>query len=149
MRRRTHRRHRHRRPRRGRRRGPARHRDPPGRRGHRPRPRPPPARRRPGRLPAQPPRPGPRRPRRPTHPLAARPELLDTLRTFLTCGLDRRRTAATLQVHPNTVDYRLRRTADLTGLDAVRGPDLLTLRAALAAHEMRAQGLGERRARVC
>ncbi|MGW4802779.1 PucR family transcriptional regulator [Kitasatospora sp. NPDC004272] len=83
------------------------------------------------------------------NPLAARPELLDTLRTFLTCGLDRRRTAATLQVHPNTVDYRLRRTADLTGLDAVRGPDLLTLRAALAAHEMRAQGLGERRARAC
>ncbi|WP_081951869.1 helix-turn-helix domain-containing protein [Kitasatospora phosalacinea] len=68
-------------------------------------------------------------------PLAARPELLGTLRAFLTCGLDRRRTAAKLQVHPNTVDYRLRRTADLTGLDAVRGPDLLTLRAALAAHD--------------
>ncbi|MFB7944285.1 helix-turn-helix domain-containing protein [Kitasatospora phosalacinea] len=68
-------------------------------------------------------------------PLAGRPELLATLRTFLTSGLDRRRTAARLQVHPNTVDYRLRRTADLTGLDAVRGPDLLTLRAALAAHD--------------
>ncbi|RKE22332.1 CdaR family transcriptional regulator [Streptomyces sp. TLI_171] len=68
-------------------------------------------------------------------PLAGRPELLDTLRAFLGCGLDRRRTAARLLVHPNTVDYRLRRTADLTGLDAVRGPDLLTLRAALAAHD--------------
>ncbi|MFD7734395.1 PucR family transcriptional regulator, partial [Kitasatospora phosalacinea] len=68
-------------------------------------------------------------------PLTGRPELLDTLRAFLTSGLDRRRTAARLQVHPNTVDYRLRRTADLTGLDAVRGPDLLTLRAALAAHD--------------
>ncbi|MFJ5229515.1 PucR family transcriptional regulator [Kitasatospora sp. NPDC088391] len=68
-------------------------------------------------------------------PLTGRPELLDTLRAFLACGLDRRRTAARLQVHPNTVDYRLRRAADLTALDAVRGPDLLTLRAALAAHD--------------
>nr|WP_202524249.1 helix-turn-helix domain-containing protein [Kitasatospora sp. SID7827] len=68
-------------------------------------------------------------------PLAPRPELLATLRAFLTHDLDRRRTATHLQVHPNTVDYRLRRTAALTGLDAVRGPDLLTLRAALAAHD--------------
>ncbi|WP_043910989.1 PucR family transcriptional regulator [Kitasatospora griseola] len=68
-------------------------------------------------------------------PLTDRPELLETLRTFLSCGLDRRRTAARLLVHPNTVDYRLRRTAALTGLDTVRGPDLLTLHAALTAHE--------------
>ncbi|MFI9784104.1 PucR family transcriptional regulator [Kitasatospora sp. NPDC051984] len=68
-------------------------------------------------------------------PLTGRPELLDTLRAFLTCGLDRRRTAAHLLVHPNTVDYRLRRTADLTGLDTTRGPDLLTLHAALTAHD--------------
>ncbi|WP_441247007.1 PucR family transcriptional regulator [Kitasatospora sp. McL0602] len=66
-------------------------------------------------------------------PLAARPELLDTLRTFLSCSLDRRRAAARLQVHPNTVDYRLRRATELTGLDAARGADLLTLHAALAA----------------
>lgn len=68
-------------------------------------------------------------------PLAGRPELLDTLRTFLACGLDRRRAAARLQVHPNTVDYRLRRATELTGLDAARGADLLTLHAALAAHD--------------
>ncbi|MFD7640734.1 PucR family transcriptional regulator [Kitasatospora sp. NPDC059795] len=66
-------------------------------------------------------------------PLTDRPELLDTLRAFLACGLDRRRTAAHLLVHPNTVDYRLRRTTHLTGLDTVRGPDLLTLHAALTA----------------
>ncbi|MFD8597110.1 PucR family transcriptional regulator [Kitasatospora sp. NPDC059646] len=66
-------------------------------------------------------------------PLADRPELLDTLRAFLTHDLDRRRTATHLLVHPNTVDYRLRRTAALTGLHPTRGPDLLTLRAALAA----------------
>ncbi|MFB6618061.1 PucR family transcriptional regulator [Streptomyces sp. NPDC085524] len=68
-------------------------------------------------------------------PLSARPELLETLRTFLACGLDRRRAAARLQVHPNTVDYRLRRATELTGLDAARGADLLTLHAALAAHD--------------
>ncbi|MEU9860214.1 helix-turn-helix domain-containing protein [Streptomyces sp. NPDC047971] len=68
-------------------------------------------------------------------PLKTRPELLATLRTFLACGLDRRRAAALLQVHPNTVDYRLRKATDLTGLDAARGADLVTLHAALAAHD--------------
>ncbi|MEV4613102.1 helix-turn-helix domain-containing protein [Kitasatospora sp. NPDC049258] len=73
-------------------------------------------------------------------PLARRPELLDTLRAFLACGLDRRRAAARLQVHPNTVDYRLRRATELTGLDAARGTDQLTLRAALAAHDTARHG---------
>ncbi|MEU8779289.1 helix-turn-helix domain-containing protein [Streptomyces sp. NPDC048606] len=68
-------------------------------------------------------------------PLDARPELVDTLRVFLACGLDRRRAAARLQVHPNTVDYRLRKAAEFTGLDAGRGTDVLTLRAALAARD--------------
>ncbi|MFD8483675.1 PucR family transcriptional regulator [Kitasatospora sp. NPDC059673] len=68
-------------------------------------------------------------------PLTDRPELLTTLRTFLACGLDRRRTATRLLVHPNTVDYRLRRTATLTGLNPARPPDLLTLHAALTAHD--------------
>ncbi|WP_431683148.1 PucR family transcriptional regulator [Kitasatospora sp. KL5] len=68
-------------------------------------------------------------------PLAGRPELLDTLRTFLAGGLDRRRAAARLQVHPNTVDYRLRKATEFTGLDVARGADQLTLRAALAAHD--------------
>ncbi|MFD7921109.1 PucR family transcriptional regulator [Streptomyces sp. NPDC059740] len=66
-------------------------------------------------------------------PLAAHPELLDTLRAFTVGGLDRRRAAALLQVHPNTVDYRLRKVAALTGLDAARGHDHLTLHAALTA----------------
>ncbi|MER5863433.1 helix-turn-helix domain-containing protein [Kitasatospora sp. NPDC002040] len=73
-------------------------------------------------------------------PLARRPELLDTLRAFLACGLDRRQAAARLQVHPNTVDYRLRRATELTGLDAARGADQLTLRAALATHDTTRHG---------
>ncbi|WP_345668049.1 PucR family transcriptional regulator [Streptomyces similanensis] len=71
-------------------------------------------------------------------PLAERPEMLQTLRVFLANGLDRRRTAAQLLIHPNTVDYRLRRTGELTGLDVGRGEDLPTLYAALAAHDIAA-----------
>lgn len=66
-------------------------------------------------------------------PLRDRADLLDTLRTFLATGLDRRRTAERLHIHPNTVDYRLRRTTALTGLSATHGPDLPTIQAALAA----------------
>ncbi|MFJ6937742.1 PucR family transcriptional regulator [Streptomyces sp. NPDC101132] len=80
-------------------------------------------------------------------PLEGRPELLETLRTFLASGLDRRGAAARLQVHPNTVDYRLRKAAELTGLDAARGADVLTLHAALAAHDAVRQGGGGRAGR--
>ncbi|MFD0428731.1 PucR family transcriptional regulator [Streptomyces zhihengii] len=68
-------------------------------------------------------------------PLADRPELLGTLRTFLQCGLSRQRTAEHLRIHPNTVDYRLRRAADATGLDATSGSDVVRVRAALSAHD--------------
>ncbi|MBA8952272.1 helix-turn-helix domain-containing protein [Actinomadura namibiensis] len=50
-------------------------------------------------------------------PLEGRPELLATLRAFLDCDLDRRRAARALAVHPNTVDNRLARAAELTGVD--------------------------------
>ncbi|MEU1281118.1 helix-turn-helix domain-containing protein [Streptomyces sp. NPDC005805] len=71
-------------------------------------------------------------------PLADRPELLATLRTFLQCGLSRQLTAERLRVHPNTVDYRLRRAADATGLDATSGNDVVRVRAALSAYDARA-----------
>jgi hypothetical protein len=48
-------------------------------------------------------------------------ELLTTLDEFLDCGLDRRRTAERLHVHPNTLDYRLKRIRELTALD-LRNP---------------------------
>ncbi|QFG20620.1 CdaR family transcriptional regulator [Actinomadura sp. WMMB 499] len=50
-------------------------------------------------------------------PLDDHPELMATLRAFLDQDLDRRRTAAALAVHPNTVDNRLARTARLIGVD--------------------------------
>jgi hypothetical protein len=45
------------------------------------------------------------------------PDLVGTLRTLFECGLDRRRAARSLHVHPNTLDYRVRRIEELTGLD--------------------------------
>jgi hypothetical protein len=41
-------------------------------------------------------------------PLATRPELLQTLRTYLECGMSARETARRLYLHPNTVPYRLK-----------------------------------------
>jgi PucR C-terminal helix-turn-helix domain len=57
--------------------------------------------------------------------------LLETLAAFFDCDLDRRRTAGHLHVHPNTLDYRLRRIAELTGLDPSRPRDLVLLELAL------------------
>ncbi|MEV5609672.1 helix-turn-helix domain-containing protein [Streptomyces sp. NPDC052225] len=50
-------------------------------------------------------------------PVAERPELLETLRTHLAHQQDRRATAAALGLHPNTVDNRLAKIADQTGID--------------------------------
>ncbi|MER6989071.1 helix-turn-helix domain-containing protein [Saccharopolyspora hirsuta] len=61
------------------------------------------------------------------------PDLLETLRTHLGNGLNRRRTARRLHVHPNTVDYRMRKVAELTGLNPADPTDATHLRAALIA----------------
>ncbi|MEV1023119.1 helix-turn-helix domain-containing protein [Streptomyces sp. NPDC050264] len=36
-------------------------------------------------------------------------------------------------MHPNTIDYRLRRAAEIAGLDVTTGPDALRVRAAISA----------------
>ncbi|MBB2910481.1 hypothetical protein FHS43_001744 [Streptosporangium becharense] len=66
-------------------------------------------------------------------PLLGNPDLLRTLEVHLETGLDRRRTAELLHVHPNTVDYRLRRAVSLTGLDPADPAQLQQIGAALAA----------------
>ncbi len=58
-------------------------------------------------------------------------ELVRTLTAYLDSDLDRRRAAAALHVHPNTLDYRLRRVSELTGLDCGRAEDLVVLTLAL------------------
>ena len=69
-------------------------------------------------------------------------ELLEVAEAFrrppaLDCGRNRRRTAGSLHVHPNTVDYRLRRIGQLTGMDAAQPEQLPRLLAAMAAHDAR------------
>ncbi|MFD0556194.1 PucR-like helix-turn-helix protein [Stackebrandtia endophytica] len=66
-------------------------------------------------------------------PLEDNPDLLHTLQVYLANSLDRRRTAALLHVHPNTVDYRLRRAVQLTGLDPLDPSHLQRIGAAITA----------------
>ncbi|WP_433171293.1 PucR family transcriptional regulator [Actinoallomurus sp. CA-150999] len=73
-------------------------------------------------------------------PLDHKPELLRTLETYLGHGLDRRATAAALHVHPNTVDYRVRRIDELTGLSPARHMDVPHLSAALIARALQRPG---------
>jgi hypothetical protein len=53
--------------------------------------------------------------------------LTATLRAYADCDMNVARTAARLVVHPNTVHYRLRRVAEITGRDPRRLTDLLDL----------------------
>jgi hypothetical protein len=78
-------------------------------------------------------------------PLQENPDLLHTLEVYLENNLDRRRTAALLHVHPNTVDYRLRRTIRLTGLDPLDPVQLQRIGAALAARRTTQDGDATRR----
>ncbi|URM89257.1 helix-turn-helix domain-containing protein [Streptomyces sp. MRC013] len=70
-------------------------------------------------------------------PLETAPELLATLTEYLAHGQSRKRAAAALHVHPNTVDYRLRRVAELTELDLHSAADVVRLTAALIGRSTR------------
>jgi sugar diacid utilization regulator len=69
-------------------------------------------------------------------PLERNPDLLLTLDTYLAENLDRRRTAAALHVHPNTLDYRLKRIVGLTGLEPASTSGLQLLTAAAMARRL-------------
>ncbi|MDH2416328.1 helix-turn-helix domain-containing protein [Nocardioides sp. CER19] len=65
-------------------------------------------------------------------PLAhARATLIETLSAYFGAGGSLEAAARELFVHPNTVRYRLRQVADLTGYTATRPRDALTLQLAL------------------
>nr|WP_246326246.1 PucR family transcriptional regulator [Actinomycetospora corticicola] len=72
--------------------------------------------------------------------LDGHPELERTLHSWLRHDCARRATAADLHVHPNTVDHRVRRIAEMIGLDLGRPGDLVVARAALLARAARAPG---------
>nr|WP_042196115.1 helix-turn-helix domain-containing protein [Kibdelosporangium sp. MJ126-NF4]CEL22413.1 putative transcriptional regulator [Kibdelosporangium sp. MJ126-NF4]CTQ89268.1 putative transcriptional regulator [Kibdelosporangium sp. MJ126-NF4] len=60
--------------------------------------------------------------------LATGPRLISTLDALYRNDMSRSRTAASLHIHPRTLDYRLQRVRDLTGLDpvSVRGVRVLS-----------------------
>jgi sugar diacid utilization regulator len=60
------------------------------------------------------------------------PDLVTTLRTFAANDLNAAKTPPALNVHPNTVRYRLDRVLALTGPDPRRFLDLVDLLAAVA-----------------
>jgi len=66
---------------------------------------------------------------RPLH--AAGGALEETVSTYLEHGRSLEATARTLFVHPNTVRYRLRRAADVTGWDATSARDAFVLQMGL------------------
>jgi hypothetical protein len=89
----------------------------------------------------------------PLRPVPGRrgPDLVKTLRVLFEERLDRRRTAAALHVHPNTLDYRLRRVQELTGLDLDKPGDIALLVLALSAQSLepvRTRRAGDRVAEV-
>ena len=61
----------------------------------------------------------------------AKGTLIDTLTAYFQQGQSLEATARALFVHPNTVRYRLRQVADLTGLSATDAREGLTLQLAL------------------
>lgn len=63
--------------------------------------------------------------------VAARGTLVDTLSAFFAHGTSIEAAARSLFVHPNTVRYRLRQAAEVTGLTASRPRDAFTLQIAL------------------
>ncbi|MFI9402132.1 PucR family transcriptional regulator [Nocardia sp. NPDC052316] len=73
-------------------------------------------------------------------PLDDHPELRETLQIYIETDLSRVRSAERLGIHPNTVDYRLRRIGELTGFDPARASGVWYLRSALVARMGAAHG---------
>ncbi|MEV6429201.1 helix-turn-helix domain-containing protein [Nocardia sp. NPDC051463] len=83
-------------------------------------------------------RPGPARARLAERiaPILRSPHLLEALDAHLRHGSERKVAAAEIHVHPNTFTYRLRRIAELTGLDPTDPNDSRVLAAAQTIHRL-------------
>ncbi|WP_280391453.1 PucR family transcriptional regulator, partial [Nocardia wallacei] len=68
------------------------------------------------------------------NPLLPHDDLLELLRRRVSDNFTRRATARAMHVHANTVDYRLRRIKELTGIDPTEPVGLWYLQSALIAH---------------
>jgi len=71
-------------------------------------------------------------------PLEDRPDLLVTLETWLRVDFNYAKTARALGIHRNTVDYRLQRVGELTGLSVATARGLQVLAAAVTVRRLRA-----------
>lgn len=69
--------------------------------------------------------------------LAEHPDLLHTLRVFINSDHNRHRTAESLHLHRNTLNYRLRRVTELTGYNPADPSDIRLLAASLIVHDLR------------
>jgi DNA-binding PucR family transcriptional regulator len=74
-------------------------------------------------------------------PLENHPELLETLRVHLETGLNRKGTGRRMHIHPNTVDYRLRRITQTTGIDLALPEGISRAHIALLALDLEQQAL--------
>jgi len=72
-------------------------------------------------------------------PLEEHPHLIDALRAFVTSGYNRGEAATALNIHRNTLTYRLGRIQLLTGHDATRPADARHLAAAMTAYDITRQ----------
>ncbi|MFC6084509.1 PucR family transcriptional regulator [Sphaerisporangium aureirubrum] len=64
--------------------------------------------------------------------LASGPDLVTTLNVYYGCDMNRLRASAALHVHPRTLDYRLQRVRELTGLNPGSTRGILVLNTAVA-----------------
>ncbi len=69
-------------------------------------------------------------------PLEDHPHLIDALRAFVTSGYNRGEAATALNIHRNTLTYRLGRIQLITGYDATRPADARHLAAAMTAYDI-------------
>lgn len=69
-------------------------------------------------------------------PLDEGPDLVPTLEAWFAADFDRRGAAGRLHIHPNTLDYRLKRVTELTGLDPGTARGVQLLGAALLARRL-------------
>ncbi|WP_280466244.1 PucR family transcriptional regulator [Nocardia brasiliensis] len=83
-------------------------------------------------------RPGPARDRLAERitPILDSPHLIEALDAHLRHGADRKTAAAGIHIHPNTFSYRLRRIADLTGIDPGEPDGSRLLAAAALIHRL-------------
>ncbi|MEQ6901490.1 helix-turn-helix domain-containing protein [Nocardioides sp. YIM 152588] len=72
-------------------------------------------------------------------PLVERPDLLETASAFIDQQMERGRTARALHVHGNTVDNRLARIRELSGIDLRTAEGVVLMTAALLARRLRPQ----------